>query len=40
MGLEPRMIGIGYDSGFYEGGNWLFVQFGFRCYGIWWGDGK
>jgi hypothetical protein len=36
--LGARMFGIGYDSGFYEGGSYLFVQFGHRVFGLWWGQ--
>lgn len=38
IGLEASMVGFGYDSGFYDGGKWLFFQIGHRCWGIWWGS--
>lgn len=36
LSLSPRYFGVGYDSGFYDGGKWLFIQIGHRCWGLWW----
>lgn len=40
ISLAPWYVGFGYDTGFYEGGSWLFLQIGHRCWGVWWGDSE